>query len=198
MSDTKTIYIVESGCYSDRHVVGVFDDVDLATAVATRFAEGAEDITTTTLNPHESDLRAGLTAYIVTMKRDGEAHAGVHTGLTEPLPDDSLATERHQHGWELSVFCWATDEAHAVKIANERRAQWIADGRWDTALDALQLRWNTEWLSRTQAAFRALDERYGGFIKRPYGVAPDWDAIKAQMIADGFVYPWAQEMADVG
>lgn len=71
----------------------------------------------------------GMFWYSVRMDRNGDTRAveienGCYTHADEwrPYGDDET----------VSFDMWATDEKHAVKIANERRAMIVASGEWTT------------------------------------------------------------------
>lgn len=133
-----TIYIVTSGDYSDYGIRAVFTDKALAEQlVALRGSEYE-------VKEHEADPRdwiapAGMSFFRVKMARDGAVLVcerdsdgpGLQGPRTAPfksywwprgggLGDPCIATE-----------CWARDEAHATKIAGERRAQFVASGAWE-------------------------------------------------------------------
>jgi hypothetical protein len=76
----------------------------------------------------------GRRPFRVAMRRDGELLdcAALEFYDIDP-PDPSVeifnAGDGLLRSW-FRVWAWATDEKHAVKIANERRAQLIASNEW--------------------------------------------------------------------
>lgn len=123
------IYIITCGQYSDYHIVGIYDDKELAEErlplydAKYRYA----DIKEYELNP-QVDHPKGLLPYSVKMDIEGNAKAeresiACFSGREwEPYGDNK----------SVSFEMWAKDEAHAIKIANERRVQLIANNQWMT------------------------------------------------------------------
>lgn len=124
----KTVWVIEDGEYSDYHVVGVFSSRENAELVLGQLKSG--EIAEWELDPAVKALNAGLSRYYVQMLRDGT--------VCESKPEEFCADE-----WEflntsdgypptagLRVWVFAKDEKHAVKIANEKRIQAIANGEW--------------------------------------------------------------------
>ena len=127
-----TIYVVTAGEYSDYHIVAVFDNEPMATAFLSEYGRDA------TLEEYEANagydpIRQGRKRYSFHMYRNGD------TGplLWECFADETYDTEFHLTprigrlvGYALHCAVWAKDRQHAAKIANERRAQLIASGKW--------------------------------------------------------------------
>lgn len=141
----KTIYIVTDGEYSDYQIVAVFDDEALAEAFRQHFGyeHGLEEFT---LNPATREVREGVTVYEVHMAKDGDVRGPVKSGGYFDLPATEVSIWGYdhrsnqwtsipymrKHEWWNTLFvrCWAKDERHAIKIANEKRAEWLALGKW--------------------------------------------------------------------
>lgn len=138
LSEPRAVWAIEQGEYSDYHVVGVFTSaVDAELVVDT--IGGDSTIAEWPLNPAVADIRAGRKPFWVLMLRDGTVES---VRPTEPN-DHELAGRAWIHRRSsapafqgtglpdaLQVTAWATDEQHAVKIANEKRLQMIASGEW--------------------------------------------------------------------
>lgn len=129
-----TLYVVTEGCYSAYHIVGVFDDRQVAEDLATRLGDDT-DVEEFPLNPGLERYHAGRSVWRVEMGRDGtvlriEDHGWLSQNTAESLFDrwyDRPALTLVKH-------VWATDKAHAIKIVNERRTELVATGAWDTEL----------------------------------------------------------------
>ena len=128
-----TIYIVTDGDYSDYHVVGVYSTEETAErARAIYNASGVEEYELDDL----PDAPPGMVRWRVRMDRDG------NTDFVDRISggcanDDALDWSPGWLSGREPIPCvkyemWAVDEAHAVKIANERRTRLIADGQWTT------------------------------------------------------------------
>lgn len=125
-----TVYIVTDGEYSDYGIVGVFSTRELADTCAKNLIKSKwsnAKVETWNLDPHVDELRQGLAPWTVTMDRDGNSDAIIDAGSL-----DSKEDERHDWSGKYTFYVWAEDEQHAVKIANERRAQIVAAGNWPT------------------------------------------------------------------
>lgn len=123
------VYVLTSGIYSNYHVVGIFSSeakaLGAAESMGLKIASDQGSI-----DEYEMDefFRSGMFAYRVTMNLRGNDAQIV---LTE-APDDNrvegnwrMFIERNEHGW-FRTECWARDSEHALKIANERRIQWLS------------------------------------------------------------------------
>ena len=134
----KTIWVVDDGEYSDYHVIGVFTTKGMARDVARAFKLGDDSIHEWPLNPGVAELNKGLWQYTVVMLRDGSTER-----ITRK--DELYDLELSSYLWDrpnapayagrnipaaLVATVWARDDKHAVKIANERRTQMIANGEW--------------------------------------------------------------------
>ncbi len=140
-----SIWIVEQGCYSAYHVVGVFSTKANAHCVADRLNEAPDDYTDRAtirelvLDPAVDQIRQGFQMFLIHVRRDGT--------VEKSLPWDILssAVAGKVELWArtkapafqgtsiddvLVVLVWARDVAHAIKIANEQRTRMIANGVW--------------------------------------------------------------------
>jgi hypothetical protein len=118
-----TAYIVTQGEYSDYKIVAVFSTRELAEAFLRVYdSQGtydSADIEEHEIDPHQSEINAGLKVYEVTMDIDG------NNAKAELNSDPDAGTEfyilRNYQQFYGRTTCWARDEQHAIKIANERR-----------------------------------------------------------------------------
>lgn len=127
------VYVVTDGDYSDYHIVGVFSTKEAAEASR---GGDVEEWQLDAIPPRS----ANLAVYKVDMWRDGDVRDARKYGGT--MNYRSPKVEVYMSGTDnpdkpdtahICVFCWARDDLHAIKIANECRAQLIATGEMDAA-----------------------------------------------------------------
>lgn len=124
----KKVYVVTAGAYSDYGIVGAFDDKALARQFQARFAPGGW-VEEWDLNPCEREIRAGYQLYRVLIHRDGSVWS---VGLQEETRYSFSSDEIEPCCWRevpeghLITRVLAQDEAHAIKVANERRVAHLA------------------------------------------------------------------------
>lgn len=130
----KKVFIVTKGCYSDYHIVAVFDSAELANAFKNSFSksEYSDEIYVEefTINPHKESLNNHYKPFFVRMKKNGECLECRESG-TYGFEEES---DRCQFDVNFNMYthAFAKDKEHAIKIANERRAQLIALDRWSS------------------------------------------------------------------
>lgn len=132
----KMIYVVTCGSYSSYGIEAIFSTRKLAQA----FIDGIMNpydtmrIEEWELDPHIKDLKKGRKAYRVTISKEGEVGEVSNENSTYIL-------NKVEHGFPpgisfqdnkkvMNCSCWANDEKHAIKIANEKRIQFIALNKW--------------------------------------------------------------------
>lgn len=139
----KEIYIVTCGEYSDYRIVDVFEDNELAEAVAWKVGGEVETHQinhSITINKLENfDLysvymdKHGNTSSIEKDNDDFNFNKLVGNNLK---PYYNFLNESRWIRYNITVepkmcvVCWAKDEKHAVKIANEIRIQILANNSW--------------------------------------------------------------------
>jgi hypothetical protein len=127
------VYLVWSGCYSDRDVAAAFTTLEAANALVASFKPNEYE----SLRVEERELDvpaftrgAGLRAYTVEI----DYRTGDVKGVTESTkPDESFESHIEYCDWTTGVF--ATDADHAVKIARERFFAWRASHQAATYAD---------------------------------------------------------------
>lgn len=136
MSD-KIVYLVTSGEYSDYGVHAVFSTKEKAEAFVDAIDWGMCSLSN--YKPHINEypldcmderFQDELKFFKVWMDRDGNTRK-----IEQPKPStDDIALLPYRE-WSADSdtgnsfsSMWAKDESHAVKIANERRTRWIAEG----------------------------------------------------------------------
>lgn len=140
MTAPKLVYLVTSGEYSDYRINGAYSTRKLAQRVADANNTGGGYLEYS-VEEYALDMAAdayaqGLAPYEVRMGRDGDAHRVATSG-----PQECFGPAKYEIRMPLNpaarypssivVTCWARDETHAIKIANDIRAQSIAAGEWD-------------------------------------------------------------------
>jgi hypothetical protein len=126
MEGRMKVYIITKGEYSDYHICGVFSTMKVAKKASDLYGGDVE------IEEHKLDVIPDHPVdhlwYSVFMTKEGDTK---NVSLS-----DSTASRKveWQPAFELGVefFMWAKDEKHAIKIANERRIQLIANNEWTT------------------------------------------------------------------
>jgi hypothetical protein len=118
------VWIVQQGEYSDRSIVGVFTDQE----TADEFAHACDGFWIDYPVNEPFERRAeGTHWHHVYMNRDGDTKEVRKSHYWENV-DPTVMLVMHDDGFHL-FGCFACDEEHAVKIANDRRRQMIAEGK---------------------------------------------------------------------
>ncbi len=141
----KTVYVVECGEYSSKYVAALFSDSDSAAAYA-RANEGhvmEYDLDEPLSENETRQLRRGEHRYQVSMDINGlNAQANESwEPLEKPVEYLHARIDRDGTPRRINGQCWATSETHAIKIINDRRTQWIANGPHVGLEDRLAARW---------------------------------------------------------
>ncbi|MHC1627426.1 MAG: DUF7336 domain-containing protein [Candidatus Nezhaarchaeales archaeon] len=125
------LYMVSQGEYSDYKICGVFDSKELAEKFIKSFGVHGYDamfIEEIELNPHEKEVRNGFKSYFLYINILGDTR-DIRLNASYPSFEGS-GNHFTSRSNELMVDCFAKNEAHAAKIANERRVQIIAAYQW--------------------------------------------------------------------
>jgi hypothetical protein len=111
------VYLVTSGEYSDYRVDGVYSTKELAEKA--KIALGDVDIETYVLDEFADHLNQGLSLWQVEISKcdNGESRTWKTSRPTTWIGFKSL-----------NLAIWAKDEQHALKIASEKRAIYLATG----------------------------------------------------------------------
>lgn len=140
------VYILTAGEYSDYHVVATYSTSELA---AKAKADGlGDDILECPVDPTHEPVPPGLSLWYVEMDRAGNADGRVvdpydRNHAYDKIPSHFVLKPDHEaaalHLGYLSfptsmrATVWAKDLQHAAKILNEKRVQFIAEGKWPAA-----------------------------------------------------------------
>lgn len=121
------VYLVTDGYYSDYHVRGVYSTMEKAEQAKLLYAAD-NDIEEYELDA-VPDSPPGLVPFVVTITFSGDVKDVYRESAVQFEP------RWYVTNWDGSpcgrFYMWARDEQHAVKIANEWRAQIAALGLWD-------------------------------------------------------------------
>lgn len=138
----KQVFAVSSGSYSDYRVNAIFSSKELAQEYMNAVKDSDyNEIEEYTLDPPTADLiRRGYLVWNVLMLHDGTTERVTRTenGLYDvDAPRHWIWKRTEAPAYKgkgipdaLQSSVWAKTEKQAVKIANEKRAQMIANGEW--------------------------------------------------------------------
>lgn len=130
------IYLVSAGDYSAYGIDALFSSYDKAQAFIDEVC--GERIEEYELDPPNVDMkRKGYKLWFITMKRDGSVLCCNDQSFRGDLVDTSGELEINDScsGKYRDIAyarLWAKSEEHAIKIVNEKRAQMIAMGKWES------------------------------------------------------------------
>lgn len=125
----KKIYLVTSGKYSDYRVDGVFNNKELAKKFTKTFGGDIEEYK---LNPLEPFLNLGYKPYKLEISLDGKFWTA------EDLKDsywydhcDIGKVDYNPKIKLITLVLWAKNKQHAIKIAREKRREFIVKMDWE-------------------------------------------------------------------
>jgi len=115
------IYAVTEGEDSDSPILALFSSREGADAFINTVRGNRIEIYE--LDPPDVDmLHRGYQIWYVSMKRDGTVLYTDKNYFASFIEKQPMIT--------LSQHLWAKSAAHAIKMLNEKRAQFIAEGKW--------------------------------------------------------------------
>jgi len=128
------VFVLTHGKYSDYGIVSVFSTEERLEAFKVAFPDyNYNDTEEYQVDPFEVEVKAGYKYYRVVMERDGDSKVqpgSLRYDLGE-MGVPGLVFYKGRTSKTLIMRVLARDEQHAVKIANEHRAQLIAGGEWE-------------------------------------------------------------------
>ena len=114
------VYLVFDGLGEDRHVVGVFSDLEVAETLA---ADIYGEVEAWPVDAHADDIRAHKRLWRVYLYRSGQVMKAVpraEAEMREP-PYAWIRTQRPSGEWVLTVDVWAAHREAAIDQAEARR-----------------------------------------------------------------------------
>ena len=134
------MWVLERGSYSDYRVLGVFSTKRNAERAAKFLDHGSETPTVAEwpLNPAIAELSRGYDQWNIIMLRDGTVERCDRNDSPYDFDTAGFLWERTKAPAyigkgipdALNVTVWARSARHAIKVANEKRAQMIAGNEW--------------------------------------------------------------------
>lgn len=137
--DVKSVWVIEKGTYSDYQVVGVYSSKENAQVVADHINRDdpydRAEVDEWTLDRDVEDLRQNKGLYLVVMAKDGtvercdaEDYTAYSSGDVFKYWDRPSAPAYKDKNVPPAFIStqFADNDKHAIKIANERRLQWLA------------------------------------------------------------------------
>lgn len=134
---SKKVYLLIAVEYSDRHIIGIFSSKEKSKDYSKVFPRWNFEIVEYTIDElYQKIIKAIKNKYklfTVYMHRDGtiddvEQEDFFYNSCTELTLVYSYVKQEMM--LLLKVVCLAKNEKHAVRIANEKRVQLIANGEW--------------------------------------------------------------------
>jgi hypothetical protein len=126
------IFLITSGSYSDYQFHAAFTDKSLAEKYVKSFGLSNNfAIERCKLNPHTKEVNENYKPYELRMTKEG---------VCERIENADESTDFNiwfTYDKQLMLSVFAKDEPHAIKIANEKRAQIIAANLWGCDLEGM-------------------------------------------------------------
>lgn len=132
-TETQTVFLVTHGDYAEYSVCAVFTEKTLAEKYVNSFREthfGKLEIEECTLNPYQHELKKGYKPFFVRMTKGGDCIEVYIENTTVGFKKGGVNVGFDYFG-NIYINTFAKDEAHAIKIANEKRVQLITENGWE-------------------------------------------------------------------
>ena len=120
----KKIYLMTTGEYSEYSVEGAFSSEEKLKQFAEMNNNSYYNIEELEIDPYER-YYGDRKLYFVRMRKDGSIYEVRKTSVGIDVGEG-----RFDADGRLVIDCYAKDEHHAAKIANEKRAMLIATDQW--------------------------------------------------------------------
>jgi len=128
----QAVFLVTRGDYSDYRVCAVFTEKALAEKYIDSFKGNSYEqfrIENYTLNPYQYELKNDYKPFFLRMTKEGNC-----TEINVKDSSYGFEDEDIDFGFDVNknmyISIFAKDETHAIKVANEKRVQLIAENRW--------------------------------------------------------------------
>lgn len=136
----KKVFVVTSGQYSDYGVDAIFTTKELAENFINAFKSDSsydeKNIEEWDLDPYDLHLKQNRKPYFLRINKNGDTRDLELCDSVYGFSHELGVSYTHNEDW-MNIYCFADDEKHAVKIANERRTQVIAANIWGILIDDL-------------------------------------------------------------
>lgn len=119
------IYIVSTGEYSDWSIVGVFSNKEVADEVNKTYGDDGNAIEEYDVDSIDPKPFRGKKPFLVMIDREGNMISAESSHGFGPRQADYSESPWVNH---YQCRCWAKDETEAIKITNDVRARYIAEG----------------------------------------------------------------------
>ena len=127
------IFLITSGSYSDYQFHAAFTDEGNAEKYVKSFGLSNNfAIERCKLNPHTKEVNENYKPYDLVMTKEGEC-VGIENADEHSNFDMWFSYDKKR----LVLCLFAKDETHAIKIANEKRAQILAANLWGCDLEGM-------------------------------------------------------------
>jgi hypothetical protein len=122
-------YVVTDGDYSDYRIVAVFDDKELASKFVEKYGGSIEEYD---VNPARYEIENKYSVFRIEMNKNGDTkEIDSHCDVSNFNRAINKETYNPYYNKNLMLtYVIAKNEKSAVKIANERRIQMIANNEW--------------------------------------------------------------------
>ena len=126
------VFIVTSGCYSDYAIDAVFTNEKTAEVYADKIDGEVEMWETSPSNLIDKITHNKI--FVVRMNKEGNTDLVMEEDFDSHEIENAIEKKteifKAVDGYCMITYMFAKDEKHAVKIANERRVQLIANNEW--------------------------------------------------------------------
>lgn len=125
------IYVVTRGCYSDYHIVAIYDTREAADALCkvlnvNEDSYSSAEVEDFELNAAQDEIQAGLLPYFVRLNRaSGDVMELYREDSGYRVFSADVGVDIHKN---IHTTVWASSPEDAAKIANERRRMYLAGG----------------------------------------------------------------------
>lgn len=125
-----TVYVIMQGQYSEIHIVTVTLDKEKAEKLAKYHSrledEAWVDEFETDETPDEK-LNSMVPVYYVAINTDGSSTVKISSYWNSEIPYEPRFNVRDDRNMIFTAYLTAPDEAHALKIARDRRAKMLSE-----------------------------------------------------------------------
>jgi hypothetical protein len=117
------IYVVTKGSYSDYHVVTATTDEDVANKIAKKFSDSWDRADVEVYEDAEIYMKP---VFYVCFEQNGDVHEICDESSNTYYYDNINECDFEVDGERVYAVVQADNEEHAIKIASEKRAEFLA------------------------------------------------------------------------